>query len=173
VKIKNFMSNLFNSVLLVLFGVFMFATVGAAELVFSPATPTVEVGQQITLSVSGTSGEITWNPTKGQIQGAGNQVTYLASAEAGLDVVTAFDGEGNVGTVKVTVTPKQLFSLENANWKIFTDRSQINSILPSDNGKTLWIGTGGGLEKYDTSTRELLRVFTSVDGLPNNNRLVP
>ena len=105
-KIKNFMSNLFNSVLLVLFGLSMFATVGAAELVFSPATPTVVVGQQITLSVAGTSGEITWTPSKGQIQGAGNQVTYIASAEAGLDVVTALDSEGNVGVVKITVTPQ-------------------------------------------------------------------
>jgi ligand-binding sensor domain-containing protein len=64
--------------------------------------------------------------------------------------------------------PKQLVSLENANWEVFTNRSQINSILPSDNGKTLWVGTGGGLEKYDTSIRKLQRVFMNVDGLPNN-----
>jgi len=169
VKIKNFMSNLFNSVLLVLFGVFMFATVGAVELVFSPATPTVVVDGEITLSVSGASGEITWTPSKGQIQGTSNQVTYIAPAEAGVSAIVVVDGAGNVGTVKITVIPKQLFSLENANWKVFTDRSHINTVLPSDNDKTLWVATGGGLEKYDTSTRELLRVFTSVDGLPNNN----
>jgi len=159
----------FNCLLLVLFWVFMLSRAMAAELVFDPATPIVEVGQQLPLSVSGTSGEITWNPTKGQIQGTGNQVTYIAPVQAGLDVVTAFDSEGNVGVVKITVTPKQLVSLENANWEVFTNRSSIRAILPSDDGKTLWVGTDGGLEQRDASTGELVRVFTNLDGLPGNN----
>jgi len=52
--------------------------VQAADLVFTPATPIVEIGQQITLSVSGTSGEITWTPSKGQIRGEGKQVNYMS-----------------------------------------------------------------------------------------------
>ncbi len=75
-----------NSLLLVLFWVFMLSRAMAAELVFDPATPSVEVGKQITLSVSGTSGEIIWTTSKGKIQGAGNQVTYIA-AQAGVDTV--------------------------------------------------------------------------------------
>jgi ligand-binding sensor domain-containing protein len=160
--------NCLNSLLWVLFGLFMLSKAGAAELVFDPATPIVEIGQRLTLSVSGTSGEITWNPIKGQIQGAGNQVTYIAPAQAGLDVVTAFDSDGNVGVVKITVTSKQMTSLENANWEVFTNRSRILAILPSDDGKTLWVGTEGGLEQRDASTGELVRVFTNLDGLPSN-----
>ncbi|MDM8557675.1 two-component regulator propeller domain-containing protein [Candidatus Parabeggiatoa sp. HSG14] len=160
--------NRLNSLLLVLLWLFMLPRVGAAELVFSPATPTVVVGQQITLSVSGTNGEITWTPSKGQIQGAGNQVIYIAPPEAGLDVVTAFDSEDNVGTVKVIVTRKQLVSLENANWEVFTNRSEIRATLLSDDGKTLWVGTTSGLEQRGASTGELVRVFTNLDGLPDN-----
>ncbi len=150
----------------------------AAELVFDPATPSVEVGKQITLSVSGTSGAVTWTPSKGQIQGAGNQVTYLAPAETGVDSVMVLDDAGNAGLIKITVlpvpeTPKPIpppttNALENANWEVFTDRSDIETLLLSDDGKTLWVGTGGGLEQRDASTGELVRVFTNLGGLPSN-----
>jgi ligand-binding sensor domain-containing protein len=171
-----FTLNRLNSPLLILLWLFMLSRVGAAELVFNPATPIVEIGQQLTLSVSGTSGEITWNPTKGQIQGAGNQVTYIAPAQAGADVVTVLDSAGNAGLVKITVTPKQLVSLENtnrvslenANWEVFINRDRITANLLSDDGKTLWVGTEGGLEQRDASTGELVRVFTNLDGLPSN-----
>ncbi|MDM8560627.1 two-component regulator propeller domain-containing protein [Candidatus Parabeggiatoa sp. HSG14] len=140
----------------------------AADLVFTPATPIVEIGQQITLSVSDTSGEITWNPTKGRIQGTGNEVTYIVPEQAGLDVVTVFDGEGNVGFVKITVIPKQLVSLENATWEVFTNRSNITALALSEDGETLWVGTNGRLEQRDASTGELVQVFTNLDGLPSN-----
>ncbi len=66
------------------------------------------------------------------------------------------------------MTPKQLVSQENGNWEVFTNRSEIRAILPSDDGKTLWVGTTGGLEQRDASTGELVRVFTNLDGLPSN-----
>ena len=168
------MSNLFNSVLLVLFGLSIFATAGAAELVFSPANPTVVVGQQITLSVSGTSGEITWTPSKGKIQGAGNQVTYIAPVEAGTDVVTVLDEVGNagttdnVGTVKIIVISKSLVSLENAVWKVFTNRAPVLALALSKDKKNIWVGTNGGLEKRKASTGELDRIYLNTDGLPDN-----
>jgi len=168
VTIKNFMSNLFNSVLLVLFGLSMFATAGAAELVFSPATPAVVVGQQITLSVSGTSGEITWTPSKGQIQGAGNQVTYIAQAEAGVSAIVVVDGAGNVGTLKITVISTQTLSMENANLKVFANRSKINALLLSEDERILWVATNGGLEQRDADTGEVKAVFTTSDGLRSN-----
>jgi len=171
-----FTLNRLNSLLWILFWVFMLSRAMAAELVFEPATPIVETGQSLTLSVSGTSGDITWNPTKGQIQGAGNQVTYIAPAQAGTDVVTVLDKKvgrhagtnNNVGVLKITVIQKPLVSQENANWEVFTNSSKIQAMLPSDDGKTLWVGTNGGLEQRDASTGELVRVFTSLDGLPDN-----
>ncbi|MEK8018103.1 MAG: two-component regulator propeller domain-containing protein, partial [Candidatus Parabeggiatoa sp.] len=138
-----------------------------AEITFTPASPTVEVGQDITLSVSGTSGEITWTPSKGQIRGDANQATYIAPAQAGVDAVTLIDEAGNVGIVKIIVTPPMV-SLENATWEVFTNRSNIYDLALSEDGKTLWIGTSGGLEKRDAHTKELERVFTSLDGLPSN-----
>jgi hypothetical protein len=76
-----------------------------AALVIEPANPVVEVGGQITLSVSGAdeNSEVTWNPTKGQIQGIGNQVIYLAPTEEGVDVVIVLDDVGNAEMIKIMV----------------------------------------------------------------------
>jgi len=57
-------------------------------------------------------------------------------------------------------------SLENANWTIFSNRSQVHAIALSK--ETLWVGTEGGLEQWNTDTQQLQRVFQNVDGLPNN-----
>ncbi len=168
-KNQLFTLNRLNRILWVLFWVFMLSRAMAAELVFEPATPIVEVGQQLPLSVSGTSGEITWNPTKGQIQGTGNQVTYLAPADAGVAAVVVVDGAGNVGTVKIIVTPKSLVSLENAVWKIFTNRDDVRALALSEDQATLWVGTNGGLEKRNASTGKSDRVYTKADGLPDNS----
>ncbi|EDN70576.1 two-component system sensor histidine kinase/response regulator [Beggiatoa sp. PS] len=146
----------------------------AADLTFTPQTPIVEVGKKITLSVSGTSGEVTWTATKGRIQGEGTEVIYIAPYQVGSDAVTVLDEVGNagttdnVGTLKITVTSKQLVSPENANWEVFTNRSNIQALLLSDDGKTLWVGTNGGLEQWYANTRKLVRVFTNLDGLPSN-----
>jgi len=94
-----------NTLLLILFWQLMMSVVSAAEFVFTPETPIVEVGKQLTLTVSNTSGEITWTAVKGQIEGTADQVKYIAPAEPGFDVVTVFDSESNIGTVKITVIP--------------------------------------------------------------------
>jgi ligand-binding sensor domain-containing protein len=57
-------------------------------------------------------------------------------------------------------------SLENANWTIFSNRSHVQALALSK--ETLWVGTAGGLEQWDTETQQLQRVFQNVDGLPNN-----
>jgi len=158
-----------NRLLWLLFSLFMLKSALAADLVFDPAAPTVQVGQQLTLSVSGISGDITWTPSKGQIQGTGNRVTYLAPTEAGLDSVMVLDSAGNLGAIKITVTPKQLISLENAKWEVITDRNHVKTLLLSDDGKTLWVGTEGGLEQRDAKTGMLVRVLTNLDGLPDNS----
>jgi len=142
-----------------------------AELVFTPQAPIVEVDKQITLSVSGTSGEITWSPSPqgGQIQGKGNQVTYIAPSLAGFYVLTVFDSKGNVGVVKITVTLAETISLENANWEVFTNRSYIRALVLSEEGQTLWVATAGGLEQREAQTGELKKVLTNLDGLPSNS----
>jgi len=67
-----------------------------------------------------------------------------------------------------TVHGKEIISQENANWKIFTNRSQVHAIALSKEAKTLWVGTEGGLEQWNFNTQQMLRVFRNVDGLPNN-----
>jgi len=79
--------------------------VQAADLVFTPATPSVEMEGKITLSVSGTSGEVTWSAQKGWIEGTGSTITYIAPSQPGNDVVTVMDAEANVATVKIQIIP--------------------------------------------------------------------
>jgi len=143
--------------------------VHAAELKFKPATPIVEINKTVVLSVTNGEGTVKWIAGDGKIQEEGNQVTYLAPDQAGLDAVTVLDSKGNTGLIKVVITTPNDFSLENAQWKIFTDRSSIQAVLPSEDGKTLWVGTNGGLEKRDAQTGEIQQVFMNTDGLPNNN----
>ncbi|EDN71507.1 secreted protein [Beggiatoa sp. PS] len=94
-----------------LFWLFLFSLpmTQAADLTFTPQTPIVEVGQKITLSVSGTSGEFTWNtPDKGFIDGTGPQVTYRAN-ETGNDVISVLDDAGNTGLVKVVIYNREQY----------------------------------------------------------------
>ncbi|MEN8221506.1 MAG: two-component regulator propeller domain-containing protein, partial [Pseudomonadota bacterium] len=62
-------------------------------------------------------------------------------------------------------------SQENAVWEVFTDRSFIShgEIIVSEDEKTVWVGTNGGLEQRDAATGELVRLFTTLDGLPSNS----
>jgi ligand-binding sensor domain-containing protein len=60
-------------------------------------------------------------------------------------------------------------SQENAVWEVFTDRSNVREIVVSEDEKTVWVGTEGGLEQRDAATGELVRLFTTLDGLPSNS----
>jgi len=160
----------FNTIIVVLLILLQGLTLSAhAALVVEPVTSIIEIGKSINLSVTGASGAVTWTPAKGQIQGIGNRVTYIAPIQPGLDVVTVFDGT-NVQLIKITVLPEltKTFSPENAVWEVFTNRTRIEAITLSDNGETLWIGTNGGLEKRDAITGKLIRIYTNLDGLPRN-----
>jgi len=169
-KIKPPLLTIHKQIVRVLFCFLWISALPAADLVFTPAAPSVEAGKQIAIAVSGARGQITWNPSKGQVQGIGTQVTYTAPDQPGLDVVTVFDNDGNVGTLKITITATQtITSLENANWEVFTNRSYIQAIMVSEAGQTLLVGTTGGLEQRDAQTGELKKVLTNLDGLPNNS----
>lgn len=145
------------------------AAIHAADLKFTPQSPLVEIGKSIVLSVSGSEGEVIWqSPLKGQIQGAGQQVTYFAPTEAGVDEIRVSDSIGNTGIVRILIPPLGMdpLSLENAVWKVFTSRSSANAIVLSEDEKTLWVGTKGGLEQRESATGKLIKVFTKLDGLP-------
>jgi len=58
-------------------------------------------------------------------------------------------------------------SLGNVNWEIFTNRSSVLAIDASKDGEFLWVGTAGGLEQR-LADGQLVRVFTTLDGLPDN-----
>jgi ligand-binding sensor domain-containing protein len=135
-----------------------------AEITFTPDKPVVEMEEKITLSVSGTVGELTWSAQKGWIEGTGTTVTYMAPSQPGWDVVTVTDVEVNIATVAIQINA----SLENANWEIFTNRSNIYALAVSEDKNTLWVGTSGGLEKLDAHTKQLEEVLTTFDGLPSN-----
>lgn len=58
---------------------------------------------------------------------------------------------------------------ENAVWEVFTNRQAIQAVLASSDGETLWMGTEGGLERRDLYSGDLQRIFTNLDGLPDNS----
>ncbi|MBF0413166.1 MAG: hypothetical protein HQK70_10700 [Desulfamplus sp.] len=144
----------------------------SANLFIDPASPLVQVGGEITLCVNNPSGDVKWSSIEGEIEKTGTSVKYKAPDYVAIDAVTAKDSAGNVGTVIVVVQEKakidERFLKENANWEVFTSRKLILSLLLSDDGKTLWSGTSGGLEKRDAVTGEIIQVLTSLDGLPSN-----
>jgi len=74
-----------------------------AEITFTPANPVVEIEEEITLSVSGTVGEVKWSATYGWIDGTGTTVTYIAPSQPGIDVVTVLDVESNVATIRIQI----------------------------------------------------------------------
>jgi ligand-binding sensor domain-containing protein len=140
-----------------------------AEITFTPDKPVVEMEEKITLSVSGTVGELTWSAQKGWIEGTDTTVSYIAPSQPGKDVVTVMDAEANVATVKIQINGESKdFSSENAVWEIFTNRDSIHAFALSKDKSTLWVGTTGGLEKRNASTGELEKVYINTDGLPDN-----
>ena len=150
-----------------------------AALVFEPAAPWMASGGEIQLSVSGAQEPVTWTPNQGfiddQTQGIGFTVTYTAppGVDTALDFIAVRDGAGNTGTISVLIQPAAkiaaAISPENAQWRVYTNRSLVRILLPSADGRTLWAGTNGGLEKRNAYTGEVVRVFTTQDGLPDNN----
>ncbi|MBF0200062.1 MAG: hypothetical protein HQK66_01890 [Desulfamplus sp.] len=58
---------------------------------------------------------------------------------------------------------------EDATWKIYTNTSHVQCMTLSHDGNTLWVGTNGGLEQRDAETGQLIRLFTKLDGLPDND----
>jgi hypothetical protein len=85
------------------------SVVQARNLVIEPSSATeLKAKQSTTLVVYGAIGtRIVWKAEKGQIEGSGSRVTYIAPDQAGTDVVTVFDRKSNTGTVKITVLPEE------------------------------------------------------------------
>jgi len=152
--------------------IFNASIVHATELTFNPQAPSVEIGGKLTLSVSGTSGAVTWTAAKGHIEGTGTQVTYWPPDQVGVDIVSVLDEAGNTGMIKIVILPKTSKpSPDNAIWKVFSNQKWIQILSLSEKSETLWLGTRGGLEQRNAATGQLERLFTTDDGLPNNDIL--
>jgi ligand-binding sensor domain-containing protein len=150
----------------------------ADNLRIEPAAPIIAVGESISLSVLGAKGEIIWQPPQaGDIQIVDkNTALYTAPNEVGQYYVPVLEMNGSnrprLSGIQVTVYPKEAaklaFSREKSVWEVFTNRSTITGITLSETGETLWVSTQGGLEKRDATTGKLLKLFTNLDGLPDN-----
>jgi len=154
-----------------IFLVFFFSLVTlnqAMALTISPDKPVVAIGQRITLTANGATGNVRWQAFDGAITGSGNQITYIAPDKAGLDFITIRD-DSSSQTINIVITqPQTELKVENAQWEVFTNRSYILALLLSEDNKTLWVGTNGGLEKRNAETGEIKQVFLNTDGLPSN-----
>lgn len=145
-----------------------------AELSIKQGTSlVVEIEQQIKLELTEPQKMAIWAPVKGQIIGEsiGNSIVYLAPSLPGQDIITIFDDTtGDAKTLHITVElPKAELSPENAVWEIFTSRNSINSLLISDNEKTLWVGSTGGLEKRNGEDGRIQAVYHELNSkLPSN-----
>jgi len=139
-----------------------------AALKITPETAVIETGGQVKLSVTGATGKVRWSAGfDGKIEGTGTEVAYIAPSYECTDTVTALDEGRNTSTATIVVQKKQANSFENATWEVFTYRGNIRTLALSEDGKTLWVGTGGGLEQRDAATGNLIRVHTKKDGLPS------
>jgi ligand-binding sensor domain-containing protein len=150
-----------------LFSVSLIIPTHAADLTFTPASPIVEVEGKISLTVSGTGEGVTWTVAKGQIQGTGTQVTYVAPDQPGFDTVTALDNATGISkAVTIQVIAKVNFSSENLNWEIFNTQSTTESMVLSGDQETLWVNTPAGIEQRDAKTGGLIRKFIQSTELP-------
>ncbi|MBF0242734.1 MAG: hypothetical protein HQK64_09720 [Desulfamplus sp.] len=57
---------------------------------------------------------------------------------------------------------------ERQNLEVLLSRSGIYSLLLSDDKKSLWVGTTGGLEERDAISGKIKKVYTKQNGLPDN-----
>jgi len=138
-------------------------------LTISPDKPVVAVGQRITLTANGATGNVRWQAFDGSIPiNSGNQITYIAPDKAGLDSITVKDDTSSTMVNIVITQPQTEIKPENAVWEVFTNRNKIQALLLSEDKKTLWVGTNGGLEKRDAETGKVYKVFNNLDGLPNH-----
>lgn len=53
---------------------------------------------------------------------------------------------------------------ENAIWAVYNATNEVNCIIPSSDGSTIWVGTSGGLQALG----EHSPLYTFLDGLPSN-----
>jgi len=114
-----------------------------AEISFTPAAPSVDVGEKLSLSVSGTVGDFRWSAQKGWIEGTGTSVTYTAPEQPGWDVVTVLDSTGNIGTLRIEIKAQiQDFSEENAIWEVWRNRDEVQALAYSKDKQTLWMALG-------------------------------
>ncbi|MBF0573825.1 MAG: hypothetical protein HQK69_08700, partial [Desulfamplus sp.] len=82
--------------------------------------------------------------------------------------ILMFTSIASLEAVNLPVIPASSpIETERQNWEFFTNRSNINVVLLSDDGSTLWVGSSSGLEKRDSVSGDIEKVYTKQNGLPN------
>ena len=56
-----------------------------------------------------------------------------------------------------------------ATWQLYVSKNWTWCIEQSEDGKILWVGIWGALQKRDAKTGALIKEYTSLDGLPSND----
>jgi len=144
--------------------------VNAFALTISPDKAVVAIGQQLTLSAANGKGSLIWSAMRGTIvNDNGKESTYIAPQKPGKDIVTVIDDMGTAASTSIIIQPPT--NIENITRQLFTYHGSVTSLLLSKDKKFLYVGTLGGLERRESQTGELLRLFTEVDGLPDNRIL--
>ena len=164
-----------------------------ANLVIEPASPIVAKGQLIRFKVYGAKGNIECTEEYGgecilkEECADDNIIYYVAPDKEGKHYIKIKDQSNQQKIISITVLTeeglKRAFSPENSHLEVFTNRNLIQAIVFSEDGRTLWVATEGGLEQRDAKTGKLEKIFTSfeqrdaktgdlkknVEGLPDNH----
>lgn len=140
-----------------------------AELVLKAFPEVVPPGGTARLEVSGAVGTLTWSPPD-RIEGAGVVVDYTAPMTEGIYTVFVRAENGATASVQVIVSSELIkldYSPGNATWKMYTYRNAINVLAYSLERSRLWVGSNGGLEEREAHGGDLAKVYTRIDGLPD------
>ncbi|MBF0211674.1 MAG: hypothetical protein HQK68_12410, partial [Desulfamplus sp.] len=74
-----------------------------------------------------------------------------------------------LGLILLTQSIVSASSTEDTTWEVYTNTSDARSIALSQDGSTIWVGTWAGLEERDAQTGKIKRLYTKLDGLPQNS----
>ncbi|MBF0230533.1 MAG: hypothetical protein HQK63_13270 [Desulfamplus sp.] len=74
-----------------------------------------------------------------------------------------------LGLILLTQSFVSASSTEDTTWEVYTNTSDARSIALSQDGSTIWVGTWAGLEERDAQTGKIKRLYTKLDGLPQNS----
>jgi hypothetical protein len=87
----------------ILMGLLFGSLAQASELGFAPDHPTLETLDQMTITISGTSGDVVGKALKDEIQSSSSEETYIAPSQSDSETIIETDKAGNSGTLTFEV----------------------------------------------------------------------